>query len=270
MAAVEDLRVHTVADDFLKRGFGQRYQWVFAASISLLQAQGRAREAIETAERARARAFLDLLASRQRTARQPTGRDARRRQRRFRRNGRRSGAPALDRGRVLGQRHRDVRLGGEPRWPARVGAHRRDDRPISSRWCGTRPAPASVAPGLLVGAGRGARPWRALYQLLLGPVRQHLPHGAPAAGSPSCRTVRSSACRSPRCATGGSVSRSRPTTSTTSRRSGHCRPRRRRAARSTALLVGDPSPDASPRPRPGAAGAALGGTRGRGHRRRAD
>ena len=31
MAAVEDLRVHTIADDFLKRGFGQRYQWVFAA-----------------------------------------------------------------------------------------------------------------------------------------------------------------------------------------------------------------------------------------------
>ncbi len=67
LTAVEDLRVHTIPDDFLKRGFGQRYQWVFASSISLLQAQGRTREAIETAERARARAFLDLLASRQQT-----------------------------------------------------------------------------------------------------------------------------------------------------------------------------------------------------------
>ena len=71
LVAIEDLRVHTVADDFLKRGFGQRYQWVFASSISLLQAQGRTREAIETAEQARARAFLDLLASRQHASEPP-------------------------------------------------------------------------------------------------------------------------------------------------------------------------------------------------------
>ena len=178
LAAVEDLRVHTVADDFLKRGFGQRYQWVYAASISLLQAQGRTREAIETAERARARAFLDLLASRHRAS-----------------------APAE-------ASPGDSRLGASPAtFPQIVSAASRLRSTIVAFWVsdtetfvwvvspdgqlasariavtaaelvsmvrdatGSGQAPA----GLLVGAGRGARPWRALYQRLLGPVRAHLP-----------------------------------------------------------------------------------------------
>ncbi len=174
MAAVEDLRVHTVADDFLKRGFGQRYQWVFAASISLLQAQGRAREAVETAERARARAFLDLLASRQRTGEAAA-------------TGRLNAAPAT--------------------FPQMVAAAARLRSTVVAYWVNDtetfvwvvspegRLASARIAvttaelvsmvreatgagrasPGLLVGAGSGARPWRALYRLLLGPVREHLP-----------------------------------------------------------------------------------------------
>ena len=174
MAAVEDLRVHTIADDFLKRGFGQRYQWVFAASISLLQAQGRAREAIETAERARARAFLDLLASRQRTGlATATGRD--------------HAAPvtfpqmvaaaARLRSTVVAYWVNDTEtfvwvVSPEGRLAsARIGVTMAELVSMVREATGA----GRGSPGLLVGAGSGARPWRALYRLLLAPVREHLP-----------------------------------------------------------------------------------------------
>ena len=176
LAAIEDLRVHTLTDDFLKRGFGQRYQWVYASSISLLQAQGRTREAIETAERARARAFLDLLASRQQAS-----------------------EPAAT---------GTSRPGAEPAtFPQMVAAATRLRSTVVAFWVGdtetfvwvvspdgrlasarievtavelvsmVRAATGSgeASAGLLVGAGSGARPWRALYRLLLAPVRAHLP-----------------------------------------------------------------------------------------------
>ena len=178
LAAVEDLRVHTIADDFLKRGFGQRYQWVYASSISLLQAQGRTREAIETAERARARAFLDLLASRQRAsepAETSTGAN-------------RIGASPATFSQIVAAATR-LRSTIVAFWVGDtetfVWVVRPDGRLASARIqvtaaelvsmvrdaTGSGQAPA----GLLVGAGRGARPWRALYRLLLDPVRAHLP-----------------------------------------------------------------------------------------------
>ena len=177
MAAVEDLRVHTIPDDFLKRGFGQRYQWVFAASISLLQAQGRTREAIETAERARARAFLDLLASRQNTDEATT-------------KPRRGAAPATFAEMVATAAR--LRSTVVAYWVSDTESFvwlvSPDGRLATARIAVTaadlvslvRDATGAgqVTPGLLVGAGRGARPWRALYQLLLGPVRQHLPTAA--------------------------------------------------------------------------------------------
>jgi CHAT domain-containing protein len=48
----------------MKRGFTDLHQSLFAESIELLAQQGRWPLALETAEKARARAFLDLLASR--------------------------------------------------------------------------------------------------------------------------------------------------------------------------------------------------------------
>ncbi|MEO8076526.1 MAG: tetratricopeptide repeat protein, partial [Acidobacteriota bacterium] len=72
LATFERLRANTLADDYLKRGFGQRYQSLFATTISLQQAKGSTRDAIETAERARARAFLDLLAERTSARQIPT------------------------------------------------------------------------------------------------------------------------------------------------------------------------------------------------------
>jgi CHAT domain-containing protein/tetratricopeptide (TPR) repeat protein len=174
LSAIEDLRVHTVPDDFLKRGFGQRYQWVFAASISLLQAQGRAREGIETAERARARAFLDLLASRRR----PNDPAA-------------STRPGAMPATFSQMTEAAARLGSTvvSFWVSDtetfVWVLRPDGRLASARIDVTSAALASMvrdatgvgqpAAGLLVGAGTGARHWRALYRLLLGPVREHLP-----------------------------------------------------------------------------------------------
>jgi CHAT domain-containing protein/tetratricopeptide (TPR) repeat protein len=61
---IDELRDKTAPVDFMKRGFSEWHQWLFGSSIALLTHQGRVREALETAERARARAFLDLLATR--------------------------------------------------------------------------------------------------------------------------------------------------------------------------------------------------------------
>lgn len=61
---IEGLRTRLVPDDFLRRGFGRSFQDLFSTFIAVQQAQGRIREAMATAERARARALLDLLASR--------------------------------------------------------------------------------------------------------------------------------------------------------------------------------------------------------------
>ena len=174
LVAVEDLRLHTVSDDFLKRGFAQRYQWVFASSISLLQAQGRAREAIETAEQARARAFLDLLASRQHGNDPDTA-------------GRRGAAPATFPQMVAAAAR--LRSTVVAYWvndtETFVWVVSPDGRLASARVAVTAAELVSMvreatgvgrpATGLLLGAGSVARPWRALYRLLLGPVRQHLP-----------------------------------------------------------------------------------------------
>ncbi len=173
-AAVEDLRAHTIPDDFLKRGFGQRYQWVFAASISLLQAQGRTREAIETAERARARAFLNLLASRRHTDEAQT-------------TARHGAAPATFsqmvataarlRSTVVAFWVSDTETFVWLVSPGGRLATARIDVTAADLVSLVRDATGAgqATSGLLVGAGRGARPWRALYQLLLAPVRQHLP-----------------------------------------------------------------------------------------------
>ena len=69
---VEDLRGKTVPIDFMKRGFSAWHEWLFGSSIALSVQQGDVRQALETAERARARALLDLLATREVGAPPPT------------------------------------------------------------------------------------------------------------------------------------------------------------------------------------------------------
>lgn len=61
--ALEQLRTSLAPDDFLKGGFAANFQELFALSISLLDKTGHTSDAVVVAEQARARAFLDLLAS---------------------------------------------------------------------------------------------------------------------------------------------------------------------------------------------------------------
>lgn len=70
IATIEDMRAKTIPMDFMKRGFMEMHQIMFAEQIELLAQQGRWQIALETAEQARARAFLDLLASRSVTSTQ--------------------------------------------------------------------------------------------------------------------------------------------------------------------------------------------------------
>ena len=61
--ALERLRTKLVPDDFLKAGFGDRLKSASSLTIGLLAASGRHADAMLAAERARGRAFVDLLAS---------------------------------------------------------------------------------------------------------------------------------------------------------------------------------------------------------------
>jgi CHAT domain-containing protein len=173
LAAVETLRANTVADDFLKRGFSQRYQGLFSSTISLLEDQGRSRDAIETAERARARAFLDLLAARGRTG------------------ARTDAAPAsYDDITAAAARMRSTVVAY---WVSPeetfVWAVKPDGSMASARVPVTATALAKMIHDA-TGAGSSSqaqmaalmlrrrsdvRPWRALYRTLLEPIRRHLP-----------------------------------------------------------------------------------------------
>jgi CHAT domain-containing protein/tetratricopeptide (TPR) repeat protein len=62
---IERLRPRLVQTDPMKVGFGERLQWIFDFAIDLRARRGDPRGALEAAEQARARAFVDLLATRQ-------------------------------------------------------------------------------------------------------------------------------------------------------------------------------------------------------------
>ncbi len=62
--AIEGLRSKLVPSDFLKQNFHQSQQNVYNSAIAIGFAQHRERESLQTAEMARSRAFLDLLAAR--------------------------------------------------------------------------------------------------------------------------------------------------------------------------------------------------------------
>jgi CHAT domain-containing protein/tetratricopeptide (TPR) repeat protein len=66
--ALERLRLNLAPSDYLKGGFADNFQSLFAQTINLLDRTGRTAEAVVVAEQARARAFLDMLASRESAA----------------------------------------------------------------------------------------------------------------------------------------------------------------------------------------------------------
>lgn len=176
---VETLRTQTVSDDYFNRGFGQSYQWLFSSTIALLQSQGRSREAIATAERARARALLDLLAGRGRTGEQATV-DAR------------ESSPATFDDIVATARR--IRSTVVAYWVGQretfVWIVKADGSIGSARIATTSARLAEVIQeatggssqgqmaGLMLGAGSAGRPWRELYRLLIEPIRSHLPTAA--------------------------------------------------------------------------------------------
>jgi CHAT domain-containing protein/Tfp pilus assembly protein PilF len=61
---VESLRTRLVPSDFFKQDFNLAQQYIYNQAIALQVEQKQERQALETSELARARAFLDLLASR--------------------------------------------------------------------------------------------------------------------------------------------------------------------------------------------------------------
>ncbi len=65
LEAIEHLRSRVVVSDEARTGFLEGKQAVYADAIDLLMELGRVEEALELAERARARAFLDLLGGRE-------------------------------------------------------------------------------------------------------------------------------------------------------------------------------------------------------------
>jgi CHAT domain-containing protein/tetratricopeptide (TPR) repeat protein len=64
LRGMEDLRAQLVPSDFFKRDFSSYYKSAYSSAIARQLDGGQARDALETAELARSRAFLDLLASR--------------------------------------------------------------------------------------------------------------------------------------------------------------------------------------------------------------
>ena len=61
---LEGLRIQLVPTDFFKQDFNNAQAYIYSQAIALQVQQKQERQALETAELARARAFLDLLASR--------------------------------------------------------------------------------------------------------------------------------------------------------------------------------------------------------------
>jgi CHAT domain-containing protein/tetratricopeptide (TPR) repeat protein len=64
MASIENLRSRLVPADFFKQQFHHATEDLYSRAIAIQVRRGEAADALETAERARARAFVDLLASR--------------------------------------------------------------------------------------------------------------------------------------------------------------------------------------------------------------
>jgi CHAT domain-containing protein/tetratricopeptide (TPR) repeat protein len=189
IAGLERLRVELVPDDFMRRGFADQHQAVFELTIELLSGQGRPRDALETAEQARARAFLDLLATRDAgtaVAAPAASADE------VAATARRLGSTLLSyfvgddalfiwvvtgEGKVHGERvaasaDRVWELVRETRSALRDAGARRPRGDEDGAELATRGG------GRLLMGGGGARAWRQLHDLLIAPVRARLPRAA--------------------------------------------------------------------------------------------
>jgi CHAT domain-containing protein/tetratricopeptide (TPR) repeat protein len=173
MAAIEEVRAHNVPSDVMRRGFLEAHQSTFGALIDLLGAQRKAGEALDVAEQARARAFLDLRAERAGDARPP--------------------APATVAGaRAVAARLRStivsywvgpsalviwvVRPAGDPlmvRVPVRPAQLMTLVRATAGLDDG-----ASAARGLLMTDRAQRAPWRELERLLVEPIEPLLPRAS--------------------------------------------------------------------------------------------
>ena len=173
---VETLRTQTVSDDFFNRGFGQNYQWLFSSTIALLQSQGRSRDAVETAERARARALLDLLAGRNRATQQADVKP------------RESSPATFDDIVATAARVRSTVVAywvGQTEtfvWVVKADGSIGSARiAVTSAELGdavheaTGGSSQGQMAGLMLGAASAGRHWRELYRLLIEPIRAHLP-----------------------------------------------------------------------------------------------
>ncbi|MEO5823764.1 MAG: CHAT domain-containing tetratricopeptide repeat protein [Vicinamibacteraceae bacterium] len=170
MAFVEEGRIHNVQSDVMRRGFIEARQDVFGSYVDLLGRQGKAEDALAVAERARARAFLDLRAQRAgdaRLAAPATPADARRLATRYR-----STIVAYWVGPtetsiwVVRPDHPPV-LVRVPVRPARLTALVRATAGLDGD--------ASAARGLLMTERAQRAPWRELERLLIAPIRSVLP-----------------------------------------------------------------------------------------------
>ncbi len=72
---LETYRANLAPVDFLKQGFGERFGDAYGLMVHLLMQRGQARDALTAAERARSRAFGDLLAARRAKEHDDSGRD---------------------------------------------------------------------------------------------------------------------------------------------------------------------------------------------------
>lgn len=64
LGRIEEIRAHLAPSDFYRRDFSDLHAQTFSLAIDLLLRENRPSEALEVADRARARGFVDLLASR--------------------------------------------------------------------------------------------------------------------------------------------------------------------------------------------------------------
>src|SRR6185369_2734306 len=64
LRSIEEVRAQLVPADFFKQGFSTYYKQAYSSAIARQFDAGLERDSLETAELARSRAFLDLLASR--------------------------------------------------------------------------------------------------------------------------------------------------------------------------------------------------------------
>ena len=177
MESVEQARARLVPSDFMKQGFSDTDRETTSVAIHILVDSGHEREALETAERARGRAFLDLLA----------GKDLRPH----------ASAASADDAVALARRLDSTILAywvddiSTTIWTVspdgRIAqAHTNFGAPALEKWINEAlPGPGGTAEATVAMPSRGGEPvlatrarqdsWRRLYDALIRPVRAHLP-----------------------------------------------------------------------------------------------